>query len=343
MPEPADPAAGGRIVVLGAGLVGTYVGGSLHATGADVGLLGRATMRDRLSQGGLLLTDLGGGRTAVAPGALDYRDDPAMLADAALVLVTVKSGDTAEAARLIAEHAPAAVVLSLQNGIGNATELRAALPGVSVVAGTVAFNIASPEAGRLHRATDGGLMAEDEPALYPWLDAFGTAGLPIGLRAQFVRVQWGKLLLNLNNPLNALAGVPLRQELSTREYRQCLALLIEEALDALHAAGIVPARVTKAPPRLLPFVLRLPDPLFVRLAAAMLPIDPDARSSMWEDLQAGRRTEVDHLNGAVVRLAAEVGRQAPANEAIIKLIHDAEDGRAEPIPADVLYRLLTRG
>jgi len=73
----------------------------------------------------------------------------------------------------------------------------------------------------------------------------------------------------------------------------------------------------------------------------MLRIDPEARSSMWEDLQAGRRTEIDYLNGAVVTLARASGRPAPANERIVELIRRAENGRGKDLDGTVLYRLLS--
>jgi 2-dehydropantoate 2-reductase len=79
-------------------------------------------------------------------------------------------------------------------------------------------------------------------------------------------------------------------------------------------------------PRRLTKVLTLPDVLFRPLAGRMLAIDPLARSSMWEDLQAGRPTEVDELNGEVVRLAQRLGRTAPVNARLVELVHAAESG-----------------
>ncbi|SHM59079.1 2-dehydropantoate 2-reductase [Cryptosporangium aurantiacum] len=330
-----------RIAVLGAGLIGLYIGGALHAAGADVSLVGRARMRP-YTESTLVLTDLDGGRTEVPAGTLEYSLDPTALSDAGLVLVTVKSADTAAAAEIVAANAPQRpVVLSLQNGVGNLDVLQTLLPGYDVVAGMVPFNVANPEPGRLHRASEGGLMAARTSVLDPWLPVFAAAGLPVTLRADFVPVQWGKLLLNLNNAVNALSGVPLRAELSRRAYRQSLALLVAEALRVLRAAGIQPARVTKVPPHVLPTLLRVPDAVFTRLAGAMLRIDPEARSSMREDLAAGRRTEVDHLNGAVVRLAQRAGVRAPVNQAVVDLIHAAEHGPPPSFTGDELYARLS--
>ena len=88
------------------------------------------------------------------------------------------------------------------------------------------------------------------------------------------------------------------------------------------------------PAPLLPFVLRLPDTVFRILAGRMLKIDPQARSSMWEDLQQGRRTEIDYLQGAIVRIAAQHGQRAPLSERIIELVRSAEElKQGSPRPA----------
>jgi 2-dehydropantoate 2-reductase len=89
-------------------------------------------------------------------------------------------------------------------------------------------------------------------------------------------------------------------------------------------------------------VLRLPDGLFTRLAGRMLAIDPQARSSMWEDLQAGRPTEVDHLNGEIARLAERLGRRAPVNARLVELVHDAERGGRRTWSGEALLGELRR-
>ncbi|WP_151634513.1 2-dehydropantoate 2-reductase [Noviherbaspirillum aerium] len=316
-----------KIAIFGAGSIGVYAGASLLASGADAVLIGRAPMRARIARDGVRLTDLRGGDRRLEPERIPYSEEGQELGDADLILVTVKSADTAAAAARIRAHARRdALVISLQNGVGNVDVLRTALPEQCVLAGMVPFNVVQMPGNRFHRGTEGEMMVEASPRLAPWLDGFRNAGLPLLERSDFLAVQWGKLLLNLNNPVNALSGLPLKAELSQRAYRRCLALLIGEALMILKAAGIRPAKVAKVAPGVLPVLLRLPDFLFARVAGAMLNIDPEARSSMWEDLQAGRRTEVDYLNGAVVRLAQSCGRKAPLNARIVALVREAEQG-----------------
>ena len=326
-----------KIAVLGAGSIGVYLGGSLAAAGADVVMIGRARMAQQLVDHGLHLSDLQGRKVSLSSDQLNYVQDPAALAAADLILVTVKSADTAQAAQIIAAQGNAqATVISFQNGIGNADVLRAALPGHEVLAGMVPFNVVQMPESHLHRGTEGELMLQTSPSIARWKQVFSDAALPLLEQSDFLAVQWGKLLLNLNNPINALSGLPLKTELSQRAYRRCLADLIEEAIGILQAAGISPAKIARVGPHLLPTLLRLPDFLFRRVAATMLRIDPQARSSMWEDLQAGRRTEVDYLNGAVLKLAQSVGLDAPLSRRMVMLIRRAEAGGLEAMTGEDL-------
>ena len=184
----------------------------------------------------------------------------------------------------------------------------------------VPYNVAELGPGHFHRGTAGVLAAQDHPALRAWQPLFDAAGVPLQLHADLLPVQWAKLLLNLNNPVNALSGLPLRAELMERDFRRVLAALQDEALAALQAAGIRPARITPLPPHWLPRVLRLPTPLFQRVARRMLAIDANARSSMADDLALGRRTEIDAFCGEVVRLAQAHGLQAPLNARLQRLV-----------------------
>ncbi|MEO5882832.1 MAG: 2-dehydropantoate 2-reductase [Caldimonas sp.] len=329
-----------RIVVAGAGSIGCFVGGHMAADGGDVRLLARPRIRDEVTAHGLTLSDRNGPTLRVEASELVVGVDPAMLADADAILVTVKSGATLEIAASILQHAPAgAVVVSLQNGVDNPAILQQALPGRRVVAGMVPFNVAALGNGRFHRGTDGTIVIDAGAA--ELAETIATPYLPIATHADMRAVAWGKLLLNLNNALNALAGVPLREQLGNREWRRIFAACIDEALAALRAAAIRPTTVGALPPALIPTVLRLPDPLFRVIAAAQVRIDPTARTSMLDDLVARRITEIDQLQGRVVALAAEHATPAPVNRAVLALIRSAEaKGAGSPglSPAEVSTR-----
>lgn len=332
-----------RIVVLGAGSIGCYVGGRLAAAGANVVLLGREKLGATLRAHGLTLTDLHDARLEISPGEIPFSTDPAELRNAALVLVTVKSGATPGAAdELAGLVSPNTVVISFQNGLHNAEVLRARLPRNRVLTGMVPFNVVNRGAGSFHQGSDGLLAVDRHGALAPFLTAFANAGLPLELHDDMRAVQWAKLLLNLNNAVNALSGLPLKTELSQRDFRRCLALAQQEALDLLDAANVPLAKLTPLPPGWIPTLLQVPDTLFRLLANRMLAIDPLARSSMWEDLEAGRTTEIDWINGEVLKLAQSLDRTAPINARLIELIRAAErGGKRDYSGAELLTELRT--
>ena len=312
-----------HIVVAGAGSIGCYVGGLLSAAGGKVILLGRERMVASLGEHGLSLTTLDGLTVSLPPEQILATADPAALAGAKIILVTVKSGATAEIAQLIAAHAPAdAVVVSLQNGIGNGDTLRRHLPGRTVLAGMVPFNVVQLGDGRFHRGTSGDLVIE--AARPDVLEALTVPHLPVQASDDMPAVLWGKLILNLNNALNALSGLTLHEQLGQRQWRKILAAQQAEALALLKQAGIRPWSLGPLPAHLLPRLLRLPTPLFRLLARSAVRIDKQARSSMWEDLERRRPTEIDELQGAVVTLAERLGRQAPINARVAALIKQAE-------------------
>jgi 2-dehydropantoate 2-reductase len=318
------------IGVAGAGSIGCFVGGMLAAAGRPVALLARPRVLREIEDNGLRLTSFDGSERRIAPDRLTLSESPSIFTDAGVVLVTVKSADTAGMADLIAQHAPRhAVIVSLQNGVGNASLLRERLPGRRVLAGMVPFNVIALGQGRFHRATSGDIVLEqDDAGAAARLSAPGLTLRPSG---NIVGVQWGKLLVNLNNALNALAGLPLRQQLGQRAWRMLFADQMAEGLAAIKAEGIRPVSSTPIPPRWTPHLLRLPDAVFGVLLGRTMKIDPEARSSMWEDLQRGRRTEIDYLQGVITGIADRHGLQAPLSRRIVALIKSAEAaGKGSP-------------
>jgi 2-dehydropantoate 2-reductase len=322
------------IAIFGAGAIGCWVGGKLATGGADITLIGRARVMNALANG-LRISEIGGDPRTVT---VKTRTEPLA---APLTVVTVKSAQTADAAAALDPVlADGAVVISLQNGVRNAAVLRAALPRRRVLAAMVPFNVVNPEPGAYHRASGGALRIDDDPAVLPFVSACGAAKLPIESRDDMLAVQWSKLVLNLNNAINALSGLPLAEELSQKPFRRVLAAAQGEAFDLLAAADIPVARLTPIPPRWQPRLLQIPDRLFELLLPRIMPIDPHARSSMWDDLEAKRPTEIDYLQGEVVDLARRLGKHAPVNEALVRLVREAEAGGRRDFTGDELARVV---
>jgi 2-dehydropantoate 2-reductase len=298
------------IVVAGAGAIGCFVGGLLAARGHDVTLLARRRVMDQITEHGLHLTDFGGLNVDVPTEHLTLTDDPDCLRSAALILATVKTADTAAMAHVINRNAPKdAVVISLQNGLEAAQTLRDLLPSHDVRAGMVPFNVVPADPGSYHRSTSGDIVIE--AGKMPLADRLSHRDLVFENSDDIAAVQWGKVLINLNNALNALSGLTLQAQLLSRPWRLVMAAQMAEALKVLKAHGIQTKSSTPLPSALIPWVLRLPTPIFQRVAAKMLTIDPTARTSMSYDLEAGKPTEIDALQGVIIRLGAEKSVPTP--------------------------------
>lgn len=326
-----------KIGIMGAGSIGCFVGGRLAAAGADVLLVGRAWLRDELGAHGLTLRDVDGSVVRVAGDRVEVATEAAALSDCDAVLCCVKSAQTGEVGRTLAGVLRAdCVIASLQNGVRNAGSLRAALPDREVLAAIVGFNVVSRGDGVFQRGTSGPLSFEtsSNAAARALLAALRATGLEIEVHRDLAPHQWTKLLINLNNAVSALSGVPTRDLLLSPGYRRIIAALADEALVVLRVAGIRPAPMRGVPIRLMPRVMRLPTPLVWLVTRAQMRVDPQARSSMWEDLTRRRLTEVDYLNGEIAHLAERHGRDAPLNRRIVDLVHAAEAAGSGPPDLD---------
>jgi 2-dehydropantoate 2-reductase len=335
-------AGGQRIVVLGAGSVGCFIGGCWQAAGLPVTFIGRPRIADEIREHGLTLSDYSGWQTRLAE--VDYRTDPAALAEADVILMTVKSADTAAAAREIGKNCrKGTLVISFQNGVSNLDVIRQELGDwVEFAPGMIPYNVAHLGNGRFHKGVAGTLYAAESPKTRALAASIGSRPAALRLSNDMAGLAWGKLLVNLNNAVNALSGHTLIEELRERDYRRVVAASQREGLRLLKRAGIRPAKVGAVPPALLPLVLGAPDWLFNSIFMRAWKIDDKARSSMADDLASGRKTEVDHINGELVTLAGRIGGDAPVNRAIVALIHWAEAG-AKPWAPEALRRELLGG
>lgn len=330
-----------RIVVAGAGAIGQYVGIKLAAAGRSVAFLGRKTLAEAARKDGLVATAVKGAEARVAPGAAAMSEDPAILAEADVILVAVKSRDTEAMAREIAAHAPkTAVVVSLQNGLRNVERLRDGLPGWDVRAGMVPFNVVMRAPGVVHRGTGG---ASGDLSIEAGRRAGVGAALTVkGMRTHehqdLTGVQWTKLLINQNNALNALSGLSLYDELSDRGWRALFAACVEEGLAEARAERVKLAPFDGPSPKRLPRILRLPNWAFRIVMALTMGVDREAGSSMQDDLKRMRLTEIDDLQGEISRRAHARGARAPTCAAVAILIREAEaagEGPPKLTPARV--------
>lgn len=317
---------------MGAGAIGSFLG--LHAAqgGARVTLIGRARITPRSSD--LCVHRLDGRVLRCSPSVV-LSNDAAALADADIVLVTVKSRDSAAVgkhlATLLPKHTP---LVSFQNGLENLHRLGRSL-GPRVIAGMVSFNVVR-DGSILRQASTGPLIAglgtpEQRPLLLGLATALEAGGQALDLREDIVDIIAGKLLLNLSNGIGAANGLSIVATLRSRDARWCFSRCIREGIDALERAGYRPRSVIGLSPRAIATLLQLPDIIVLRVAHRLIKLDANARSSTLQDLDAGKLTEIGDLNGAIAKLAASHGLRAPANQTIAAVVHELESAQP-PLP-----------
>lgn len=319
-----------RIVIAGAGNIGFFIGGLLHHAGQKVSFLARERLIGKIQTHGLHITDYSNLNVQIDKSKLQLNSSPLLLAEADIILVTVKSSSTKEIADLINQHAKtSATIISLQNGISNSTILKHVLTNHTVLAGMVPFNVTQMDKARFHRGTSGNIIIEAGQSKLASI--LSTKHLFIEESDEIANIQSGKLLINLNNALNALSGIPLLEQLNNRYWRHIMADQMSEALAIMQLAGMKPKPPSPVPARFIPNILRLPTPLFKLVAKQMLTIDPHARSSMWEDLENGRKTEIYELQDEIIQLAKKFNRVAPINYRVMSKILEAEKrGKGSP-------------
>ncbi|HEX8262941.1 MAG TPA: 2-dehydropantoate 2-reductase N-terminal domain-containing protein, partial [Allosphingosinicella sp.] len=211
-----------KVAIFGAGSVGCFVGGAWAAAGLEVSFVGRERIGREIKENGLTLTDFSGWRVRLSPEQVDFSTRPAALAGADVIALCVKSTATAAAAKEIARHArKGALVVSFQNGVSNLETLRSVLRNrFEAAAGMVPYNVAALGHGRFHKGVAGDLVAEDLPPLRTLAERIGEGPARLRLSADMPAIAWGKLLINLNNAVNALSGRTLREQLMARDYRR---------------------------------------------------------------------------------------------------------------------------
>lgn len=296
------------VAVLGAGAVGCYYGGMLARAGHRVTLIGRPQHVQAIQANGLRMQTLSFDEAV----PLAASTEASALADADLVLFAVKSTDTETAGAQMREHLqPGALVLCLQNGVDNAERLRAVLPGVSVAAAVVyvATEMAGP--GHLRHHGRGELVIEPSPRSDTVAQVLIAAGVPTMISDNVRGALWAKLILNCAyNALSAVGRLPYGELVQRPGVRDVMRDAVDECCAVATADGVtLPGDV---------------DAAVRRIAETM----PTQLSSTAQDLMRGKPSEIDFLNGYVVRRGDALGVPTPANRVLWAVVKLAESAAA---------------
>ena len=288
-----------KIAVMGAGAVGCYYGGMLGRAGHEVTLIGRQAHVDAVRNGGLRI-ETKAFDTRVPVQASTRADG---VRGAQLVLFCVKSSDTESAGRDMAPHLDAgAMVLNCQNGVDNAERLQPLLrQRVAPAVVYVATEMAGP--GHVRHHGRGELVVAPDVASKELKAMFGSAGVPLQVSENVAGALWMKLIVNCAyNALSAITQLPYGRLVAGEGIEAVMRDVTDECLALARAVGVqVPGDAHEA----------------VRQIARTMPTQ---HSSTAQDLARGKRTEIDHLNGFVVRKADALGIAAPVNRTLHALV-----------------------
>lgn len=325
-----------RVLVIGAGAVGSWVGARLALSGARVTLVGRSALVEAVRSFGLRLSEPEGERQTAALAAYTSLRDALAAQQYDLGILTAKAYDTALIAAELRGASSAPPILSLQNGIGNEELLAEALGAERVIAGAIETPLTVPSPGAViaHRAryraglapVGAGAPANNAAA------ALTRAGLRVDLYGDYRRLKWSKLLLNL--PANASCAIldwTPAQVMTHSGMAELEARAWQEAFRVVAAQGIAPVSLAGYPlAALAPVAPRLSPSLLARgLRRTVAGGRGSKLPSLREALTAGKRSEVAWLNGAVAAAGVKTGVPTPVNHALTDILSALSQGRDE--------------
>jgi 2-dehydropantoate 2-reductase len=296
-----------RVAVMGAGSVGCYYGGMLARAGHQVTLIARPAHVEAIARDGLRMET----KSFDEHVRLAASSDASALQGAQLVLFCVKSTDTEAAGRQMLPYlAPDALVLTLQNGVDNAERLRGVLPQHNVAAAVVyvATEMAGP--GHVKHHGRGDLVIEPSPTSAAAAQALVAAGVPTNVSDNVRGALWLKLILNnAYNAVSAITQLPYGKTAVGEGVQGVMRDVVNECLAVARAEGVQVAGDVDAAVRMIFDTM------------------PNQFSSTAQDLARGKKSEIDYLNGLVVRRGEALGIATPANRvlwALVKLLESKQ-------------------
>jgi len=323
-----------RIGILGTGSCGGFLGGLLIGSSPDleVLLVGRQTvLNDLQSAQQMVVTSHVGLHKIISFSQIEFSLKTEDLLRCDVILCCVKTSAVesafADLAPLISQSPPAhkIVLISLQNGVGGPKSLSKALGTAAqhftILGGIFGYGVAWEGNGKFHQSTDGHIYIEKPTTPSQPFDRFlelTKHTINPQLTSDIEGTMHGKLLVNLINPINALSGLTTGNMLADKNYRIVWGSAILEGLQVFKASGVSYVNVLKLPIGLLPYLLGS-NVLFYVLSS-LQKADTKGYSSMSQDLLHGRPTEIDSINGEILRMADSVGVECPVNRALVELI-----------------------
>ena len=327
-----------QVVVLGAGAIGSLLGARLHEAGVSVRLIGKKAHVDAIQAAGLMVR----GRKESHLVRLPATTTLAGAAD--LILLTVKSQDVRAACREIAELHSNATVVTMQNGVRSDGEAADILGRDRIVGCVLNVSATYLEPGVVEQNTGillqiGAPFPESAGRVQPVLDVLSMA-LRTVLVPDIARARWTKLMSNVNNAIMTITGLPIGRALRQQGLARLAIATIREGVKTAEAGGFPLDHSRRA--RQFRLMSGLPRPIanfvFGPRLAGDFPPDSQFGPSTLQSLRRGSSSELDYLNGEIVKLGQKIGRPTPYNRGLLETGRQVFETRKNLTPEQLLEK-----
>jgi len=313
-----------KYAIIGIGAIGTVVGAILRKSGNDVLLIVKENQIETISKKGLKVTGL---KKSINVNDIKTTSDLSSLKDTDVIIVCVKSQDTKKLANDIKKYInKSSLFISLQNGTRN-SEILEEETGHNAISGVVMLNALNLNTGEARITIKGGVLLgyknKYETEIKIIIDSFKKFGLTSYSKRDIKSYQYSKLIVNLQNAVTALTGQTVKESIIDSNSRRILTETMKEGMDVLEKSKIPIKTLPEMDPIKIIKRLSFFNSIFLKLGSRLMKID-NAKTSMLQSILRGKPTEIDYINGEIVRIAKENNLKAPINNKLVELVKEIE-------------------
>lgn len=310
-----------RYGVIGLGAVGSIIGGLLTETlKKDVILIGKPYQVDVIQKEGIKIIGLN-----KKIKNIQITSNLSEIKNLDVIFICVKSQDTETVAKQIKKHLKkTSLIVSLQNGVRNG-EILHKTTGRTVLSGVVLFNAVYKKPGEVNLTIKGGILLENKDETAGSIsNILNKAGIKTILVDNINGFLWSKLILNLQIAVTALTGQTIKESITNNDSRKIIIETMKEGIKIVEKSGIKLEKLPGADPKKMLKRLERYNSLTLKIGSIFIGVKKEARNSMWQSLYRRRPTEIDYINGEIVKLAEKNGLKAPINTKLVELVKQAE-------------------
>ncbi len=311
-----------KYAVIGLGAVGSIIAGLLSKNNENVILIGKKTQIEQIKKNGLKIST---NQSETIIENLNLSSKFASVEKVDILFVCVKSQDTKKLFLELKEFLKEeTVIVSLQNGVRNAEIINKIVKN-KVLSSVVLFNAVYKKPGNVDLSIRGGILLEDDKKYSKIIDElFKNTDVKITLVENIKSYQWSKLILNLQIAVTALTGQTIKESIINKDSRKILAETMSEGVKIVDKSGVKLEKLPGLDPKKMIKRLNMLNSIFLRIGSKFLGVSKNARNSMWQSLARNKKTEIDFINGEIVKLAERNNLEAPINEKLVKYVKQAE-------------------